>query len=67
MFWHLAVSAKWMNPKFQWCYMAEDFMRVMVKVSFAALLGSPTLLLSAKAIERWRIGRFFEIERGLAV
>ena len=67
MMWHLAQAARYMNPKYQWCFMAEDFMRVMVKVSFAALMGSPTLRLSAKAIERWRIGRYFEIERQLDV
>eukprot|EP00959_Pyramimonas_sp_CCMP1952_P262447 5487468-Pyramimonas_sp.AAC.2 len=67
MFWHLAQGATWMNPRFQHCFMAEDFMRIVVKVAFAALMGSPTLSLSAKGVDRWRIGRYFEIERGLNV
>eukprot|EP00959_Pyramimonas_sp_CCMP1952_P457372 9474836-Pyramimonas_sp.AAC.1 len=65
MFWHLADGARFCNPRMLWCYMAEDFMRVMAKVGSAALMGGPTLALSAKVTQRWCIGRYFDIERGL--
>eukprot|EP00959_Pyramimonas_sp_CCMP1952_P457180 9474452-Pyramimonas_sp.AAC.1 len=67
MFYHIAQGAAFCNPKFQWCYMAEDFMRHIVKIGAASLMGSPTLKLSQKVCERWRIGRYFEFERGLDV
>ena len=40
-FWfHVAQYSKYMNPRWLWCYQAEDFMRHIVRVCAAIMIGS---------------------------
>ena len=55
---HLGQQAKYVNPRWLWCYMAEDLMRHLVKVCAALMIGSGALLLDKKLCQRWRIGRY---------
>ena len=57
-FFHLGRGARWINPRVQWCYMAEDFMRHISKVASAIMVGSNIRIFSKKVSARWRIGRF---------
>ena len=63
MWWHIAEGARFLNPRWSWCYMGEDFMRHITRIATTTMMGSGILSLSQKLCERWRIGRYI---RGFA-
>ena len=58
MWWHIAEGARFINPRWTWCYMCEDFMRHITRTASTTMIGSSILTLSQKLCERWRIGRY---------
>ena len=51
--WHIADQAKFMNPRFLWCYEFETFMGMLVKAAKACVAGTPMLLVGNKVLENW--------------
>jgi hypothetical protein len=50
---HLAFACKHMNPVFGWCYMGEDFMRLMRKLTGACCKGNTPVQATRKLTVRW--------------
>eukprot|EP00959_Pyramimonas_sp_CCMP1952_P186220 3894007-Pyramimonas_sp.AAC.1 len=46
-----------LNPKYVWCYQAEDYQRFVTRVGSASAVGSSSMSVSTKVAERMRCGR----------
>ena len=53
--WHIAFLSRWMNPRYLWCYDAEDFMHVIVATSKACIAGSPMMIVGNKVMENFSL------------
>ena len=49
--WHIADNSRFLNPRFTWCYGAEDFMCVIVTTGRASVAGTPMEGIGSKLIE----------------
>ena len=54
--WHLVRQVP-LNPKYVWCYQAEDYQRFVTRVGSASAVGTPINSVSVKIAERMRCGR----------
>ena len=60
---HIALSAKYFNPRRAWCYAGEDMMRHIRRMGGACARGSPPALVSVKMMEYYLHAVSFSIAR----
>lgn len=52
--WHLAEGFKFMNPKFNWCFKAEDFVGRVATIGHSVVHGSKATVVNLKLFEKYR-------------
>ena len=55
---HMAASFKWMNPRFNWCFRAEDYVGRIAKLSWSCAFGCKVLNLTKKTTEKYKLMMF---------
>ena len=53
MLLHIAINARYLNPRLAWCYTGEDMMKIIKKVIGNAQKGTPPRLVVAKVMRRY--------------
>ena len=57
---HVAINAKFLNPRKGWCYAGEDFMHTSKEVASSCTRGTPPGLTSKKFLQKYREGMHIE-------
>ena len=52
-FWHLIVNARFLNPRFHWCFKSEDFVGKVAKVGHSVSMGTKSTRLSLKVLQKY--------------
>jgi hypothetical protein len=52
---HLAESARYLNPKLQWCFKSEDFVGKVAKLGHSISMGVASQRISLKLVAKYRI------------
>ena len=60
---HLAVQGKYLNPRFFWTYMSEDFVGKVAKMGSALLRGTARHKVAYKVIKCYRMAWYFWINK----
>ena len=55
---HMAASFKWMSPRFNWCFRAEDYVGRIAKLSWSRAFGCKILNLTKKITEKYKLMMF---------
>ena len=55
---HMAASFKWMSPRFNWCFRAEDYVGRIAKLSWSCAFGCKVLNLTKKITEKYKLMMF---------
>lgn len=58
---HMAMSFKYENPRFSWCFRAEDFVGRLAKLSHSAAFGVAATHLSVKITEKYKLMMFIRM------
>jgi hypothetical protein len=65
MFHHLAQNARFLGPRFCWCFKAEDYVGKISAIAASAVFGVRSTKLSLKLMEKYRYMLFFRLARPL--
>ena len=52
-FLHLIQGAKFLNPRFHWCFRSEDFVGKVAKVGHSVSMGTKSTRLSLKVTQKY--------------
>ena len=52
-FWHLIQNAKYLNPRYHWCFKSEDFVGKVAKVGHSVSMGTKSTKLSLKVLQKY--------------
>ena len=58
---HMAMSFKFGNPKFSWCFRSEDYVGRLAKLSRSVAFGVAATHLSVKITEKYRLMMFIRM------
>eukprot|EP00438_Fugacium_kawagutii_P002866 Skav222160 [mRNA] locus=scaffold3048:43996:45267:- [translate_table: standard] len=58
---HMAMSFKFGNPRFSWCFQSEDFVGRLAKLSHSAAFGVAATHLSVKITEKYKLMMFIRM------
>ena len=58
---HMAMSFKYGNPRFSWCFRSEDFVGRLAKLSHSAAFGVAATHLSVKITEKYKLMMFIRM------
>jgi hypothetical protein len=64
--WHIADMAKFMNPRWAWTYMDEDFVGKMAVVGEACSNGTHAVAISRTMLQKYRAGMYLRMSRAVA-
>ena len=64
MLCHLALSARYLNPRVHWCFKAEDFVGKISKCALSVACGSKSTKHSVKLATKYRYLLHFRLTRG---
>jgi hypothetical protein len=53
---HIALAAKYINPRLAWCYMGEDFMQKIRRIAGGCMRGNDGIKAGAKLMLNYRTG-----------
>ena len=62
---HLAESFRYMNPRYNWCFKAEDFVGRIATLAHSCSFGVRAVDLPGKVMAKWRIMYHFKLSRRL--
>lgn len=63
LLWHACHMARWLHPRFTWCYSGEDYMLHSRRLGQACLRGTKKPLVVVKMTKRWVRGFTFRMQR----
>ncbi len=64
MFYHLVLSSKHLNPRYAWCFKAEDYVGKIAKVAHSVSMGVKATRLSIKVSLKYRHLLHLRLTRG---
>lgn len=64
MLLHVAETAKFMNPKMQWCFKSEDFVGKIATLGHSVSMGVASKNISQKICQKYRHWLHFRLTRG---
>ena len=64
---HIALLSVLANPRMHWCYMDEDFMKLMKAIAEKCTSGTPSHMVFTKIAGKWGFGVSHRMNRGLGV
>ena len=64
MLQHLALAAKYINPRFYWCFKAEDYVGKLAVMAHSVSMGVKSTRLAIKLCEKYREFLHFRFTRG---
>ena len=66
-FQHLAEQFKFMNPRFSWCFKAEDYVGRIATLVHSCSFGTRSIDLPGKALAKWRKMLHFKLSQQIHV
>jgi len=64
MFHHLAINARYLNPRVYWCFKGEDYVGRISTLAASVTMGVSSILLSHKIAQKYRHCLHFRLTRG---
>ena len=65
MFHHLAEKARFLGPRFCWCFKAEDYVGKISAIAASAVFGTRSTRMSIKLMNKYRYMLYFRLTRPL--
>ena len=53
-FWHMSCWAKYLNPRYTWCFRSEDYVGKISKLAFSVAHGNSSIRMSRRILGKYR-------------
>ncbi len=63
---HTSICVEFGNPRFYWCYMDEDFMKLVKAIAERSLAGSSPTIVAGKIVQKSILGKTAAMHFGVS-